>query len=88
MGRTGRDQDLRIPRAFVLLLQELLEVGGHEIRLLGRAIVPLQVFHCKENPPHCPTHSGGGQTHRLGWGGGSRIPIKEPLKAQRCWFGA
>lgn len=61
-GRTRRALRLRL--ALVLLLQELLQVGRHEVRLLGRAIVSLQVFHCNEKPPRAAA----GATDR-GWHG-------------------
>lgn len=32
------------------LVQESLEAGGHEVRPLGRAVIPLQVLHCGERP--------------------------------------
>lgn len=70
-GRTRRALRLRL--ALVLLLQQLLQVGRHEVRLLGRAIVSLQVFHCNEKPPRAAA----GATDR-GWhGGGTELKGRE-----------
>lgn len=33
------------------LLEQLPQVLGHEVGLFRRAVVALQVFHCKERPP-------------------------------------
>lgn len=82
--RKGRGQALGLRLTFVRLLQQLFQVGRHKIRLFGRAIVTLQVFHCKEKPPPAPRSdrgAGGGQTRRLAVAGGrARGP-----KAERCW---
>lgn len=42
---------LRLGLALVGFLEQLPEVLGHEVRLLCRAIVALQVLHCKEKSP-------------------------------------
>jgi len=47
----GRGQALGVRLTFVRLLQEPFQVGRHEVRLFGRTVVTLQVFHCKEKPP-------------------------------------
>lgn len=41
---------LRLRQLLVGLVQKLLEIGRHEVRPLGRAIIPLQVLHCRERP--------------------------------------
>lgn len=51
--RAGRSPDaaLRVGLAFVGFLEQFPQVLGHEVGLFCRAIVALQVFHCKEKSP-------------------------------------
>lgn len=53
------------------LVQELLEIGRHEVRPLNRAVVPLQVLHCRETGTAgrregCPESRIGGHRGRAG----------------------